>query len=147
MNACQGRDIPLETIEKGLKDESWRVRCAAMKICKENGIKFPSSRTIEPPDVVYKKCINDVIVVASIPKDAHIRGSVGRKCRASKAVITEIIGDICGYKVGISHYDAKTAYYVGDEVEIEDFDFGFDECSTGFHFFCSLNEARNYNFN
>jgi hypothetical protein len=31
MNACQGKDIPLEVIERGLKDSDWRVRYAAMK--------------------------------------------------------------------------------------------------------------------
>ena len=24
MNACQGREVPLEVIEQGLKDDSWR---------------------------------------------------------------------------------------------------------------------------
>ena len=33
MNACQGREVPLEVIEKGLKDEDWRVRQAAMNAC------------------------------------------------------------------------------------------------------------------
>ena len=32
MNACQGREVPLDIIERWLKDEDWRVRAAAMNI-------------------------------------------------------------------------------------------------------------------
>lgn len=121
-----------------------RLRAAAMNACKANNIPIPVIRTIEPPEKVYKKCIGGIIVVASIPKDAQVRGSVGHKCRASKAVIVDIIGDLCGEQVGISKYDLKTLYYAGDEVEIDNFDFSNEECSTGFHFFCTIEEARRY---
>ena len=144
MNACQGREVPLEVIEQGLKDDSWRVRAAAMNACKVNNMPIPVIRTIEPPKLVYKKCVGGIIVVASIPQDAQVRGSIGHKCRASKAVIKEIIGDLCGERVGISKYDLRTLYYAGDEVEIDNFDFSNEECSTGFHFFCTIEEARNY---
>ena len=144
MNACAGKDVPLEVIELGLKDSDCDVRSAAMKLYEERGIPVPVTRTIEPPALVYKKCVASVIVVAEIPKDAHVRGSFGHKCRASKAVIKEIIGDFCGEKVGISVYDRTTSYYVGDEVVIEDFDLSDEECSTGFHFFCTRQEAERY---
>lgn len=108
MNACQGREVPLEVIEQGLKDESWRVRAAAMNACKANNIPIPVIRTIEPPKLVYKKCVGGIIVVASIP------------------------------------YDLRTLYYAGDEVEIDNFDLSNEECSTGFHFFCTIEEARSY---
>jgi hypothetical protein len=144
MNACQGKDIPLEVIERGLKDQDWRVRAAAMKWCESKGIELPIVRTIEPPKTVYKKCVGGVIVCAEIPSDAQIRGSVGRKCRASTAYISDIIGDFAGEKVGISKYDHKTTYFIGDEVEIDNFDYSDEECSSGFHFFCTLKEAQNY---
>ena len=144
MNACNGREVPLEVIEKGLKDDDWRVRAAAMNACKANNIPIPVIRTIEPPELVYKKCIGGIIVVASIPKDAQVRGGFNRKCRASKAIIKQVIGDLCGEPVGISKYDLRTLYYAGDEVEIDNFDFSDEECSTGFHFFCTMEEARNY---
>lgn len=115
-----------------------------MNACKNNGISIPIIRTIEPPDLVYKKCVASVIVVASIPKDAQVRGRFGGKCRADKAVIKEVIGDFCGENVGISVYDKTTTYYAGDEVEIENFDLSNEECSTGFHFFCTKEEAENY---
>jgi hypothetical protein len=137
MNACNGRDVPLDLIEKGMKDSDCDVRAAAMEVSGTN-----ISRTFEPPERVYKKCMGDVIVVAEIPKDAYIRGSIGQKCRASKAKIVDIIGNFGGEKIGISTYDNVTCYFIGDEIEIDDFDMSFEECSTGFHFFCTEEEAR-----
>ena len=141
MTACQGREVPLEFIEKGLRDADWRVRQAAMTACQG---KDAISRTFEPPKEVYKKCFGGVIVCAHIPADAHIRGAEGRKCRASKAEIKRVIGNVCGEPVGISKHDMKTLYYEGDIVDIPDFDLSLEECSTGFHFFCSRIEAENY---
>lgn len=142
MNEKKLKDsISLELIEKGLKDSDWSVRQAAMNALRNRG---GVARTIEPPERVYKKCWGDVIIVAEIPKDAHIRGFIGQKCRASKAKIVDIIGDIGGTKIGISLYDRETCYFIGDEVEIDNFDMSFEECSTGFHFFCTLEEAQNY---
>ena len=144
MNACNGKDVPLEVIERWLKDSDWRVRAAAMNACKRNGIPIPVIRTVEPPDLVYKKCAGDVIVVATIPEDAQVRGAFGCKCRANKAIIKDIIGDFCGEKIGISVYDRMTTYYIGDEVCVENFDLSNEECSTGFHFFCTKEEAERY---
>ena len=139
------RQIPLEVIERGLTDSDWRVRAAAMNAC--NGRSdIPVIRTIEPPKTVYKKCLGGVIVRAENPDNAQIRGSYGSKYRTNKAVITDIIGDFCGEKVGISSLDKKTTQYVGDEIEIEDFDYSCQECSTGFHFFCTLKEAKEYEY-
>ena len=144
MNACNGKDVPLDIIERGLKDEDCDVRAAAMNACERLGIEIPAIRTIEPPERVYKKCLFGVIVVAEIPKDAEVRGRIGGKCRSNKAKIVDIIGDVAGEKVGISRYDGRTTYFVDDDVFIVDFDRGFDECSKGFHFFCTKKEAEEY---
>ena len=144
MNACQGKDIPLDVIKQWLSDSDWHVRTAAMKWYKSIGLDVPVIRTIEPPKIVYKKCLCGVIVCAEIPFDAQVRGNFGQKCRASKAKIVSVIGDFCGEKVGISTYDMKTTYFEGDEVEIEDFDYSDEECSQGFHFFCTLKQAQDY---
>ena len=144
MNACQGKDVPLEIIKRGLKDTDCDVRSAAMNACIKNGIQIPIIRTVEPPETVYKKCCENVIVCATIPKDAQIRGSFNTKCRANKAIITEIIGDFCGEKVGISSWDKTTTYFVGDKIEIQDFDYSDEECATGFHFFCKKELAEQY---
>ena len=136
------KQLSLETIEKWLRDADWRVRQAAMNACP--GREGAISRTFEPPKEVYKKCFGGVIVCAHIPADAHVRGMAGRKCRASKALIKKVIGNVCGEAVGISKYDMKTLYYEGDIVDIPDFDLSCEACSTGFHFFCTREEAENY---
>ena len=144
MNACAGKDVPLEVIEKGLKDSDCDVRAAAMNACKKAGIPIPTIRTIEPQQRVYKKCVGGVIVVAEIPKDAQIRGKIIGKCRTNKAKIVDIIGDFAGEKVGISIWDKTTTYFIGDDIEIDDFDMSDEECSTGFHFFCTIEQAQCY---
>ena len=144
MNACNGKDAPLDIIERGLKDSDWRVRTAAMTYCKDHNIPVPCYRTIEPPERVYKKCAGNVIVVASIPKDAEVRGSIYGKCRANKAKIIDILGTFGGEQVGISTWDRTTTYFIGDDIEIENFDRSDEECSTGFHFFCTLRQAEAY---
>ena len=144
MNACNGKDIPLEIIQQGLRDSDCDVRAAAMRICEERGIEYPVSRTFDPPERVYKKCVGGVIVVAEIPSDAHVRGRPNQKCRASKAVIVDIIGDLYGEKVGFSIWDKTTTYRIGDTVEIDNYDLSHEECSTGFHFFCTQGEAERY---
>ena len=148
MNACQGRDIPLDIIKQGLNDSDWRVRSAAMKYIKDNNIEnvYVPYRAIEPPKKVYKKCIGDVIIVATIPDDAEVRGGYNSKCRTNKAKIIDIIGAFGGVQVGVSMYDMTTAYFIGDDVYINDFDLSNEECSTGFHFFCDIEQAKNYNF-
>lgn len=138
------KKLPLEVIERWLKDPDWRVRQAAMNACTERGIPIPIIRTFEPPERVYKKCVADVIVVAEIPADAQVRGRAGKKCRANKAKIVDVIGTFAGEQVGISLWDKTTTYYIDDEVEIENFDLSDEKCSTGYHFFCTLEEAKNY---
>lgn len=145
MNACVGRDVPLALIEKGASDSDWHVRMAAMTACVGRRDISPN-RTFEPPKKVYKQCVGGVIVVAHIPKDAHVRGHKGEKCRASKAEIVDIIGDLYGERIGVSRHDPNVEYRVGDVVEIKNFDFSYNQCSSGFHFFCSLKEAQNYEY-
>lgn len=117
------QDVPLDVIERWLKDSDWRVRQAAMNACQKNGIQIPVIRTVEPPERVYKKCAFGVIVVAEIPATAQIRGTATGKCRASEAVIVDVIGD---------------------HVVIEDFDYSDEECSTGYHFFFTQEQAEQY---
>ena len=137
------REVPLEVIERGLKDGACDVRQAAYKIARERGMNV-CYRTFDPPALVYKKCEADVIVVAKIPEDAEVRGCPEGKCRTNKAEIVEIVGDFCGEPVGISKYDGTPWYYAEDVVEVEDFDYSNEECSTGFHFFCTREQAEAY---
>ena len=142
---CVGRtDIDSSLIEKGMGDVHVLVRSVAYKALKKLGHPIPLIRTFEPPETVYKKCLNNVIVCATIPKDAQIRGNVGEKCRASAAVITDIVGEFEGEQIGVSWYDETIKYHIGDTIEIDNFDYSNLECSTGFHFFCSLEEVEQY---
>lgn len=107
-------------------------------------LEYVEDRSFSPPDKVYKKCLGNVIVEAHIPGDAKVRGKSGVKCRASKAIITNIFGTMNGLSIGISSHDNNTIYKVGDTIEIDDFDEGIEFCSTGFHFFCTREEAEQY---
>ena len=140
MHACRGRDVPFDIIKQKLNDSSYNVRAAAVQYIKNNNINIDIEnlyipyRAIEPPKKVYKKCMGDVIVVATIPDDAEIRGGYRNKYRSNKAKIIDIIGTLDGVKIGISRFDMTTTYSIGDEIYIDDFDLSDTECSTGFHF-------------
>ena len=90
----------------------------------------------------YKKCLNRIIVKLLIPKEAKRNNAFGRKCRAEYAKVIEIIGA----DNAISQHDNSFIYKVGDIVgPTTPFDEDFtNECSTGIHFFITLEEAKNY---
>jgi hypothetical protein len=143
MNACKGKNIPIDIIEKGLNDNNYRVITAAMDVCQINRKNIPLIRTFEPPKKVYKKCLKDIIIVAEIPKTAHVRGGYNKQCRASEAIIVDVIGDIYGEKIGISYNNNNyTIYKIGDKVIINDFDYSNKVCSTGYSFLCTKEEAE-----
>ena len=87
----------------------------------------------------WKKCRDGVIVKLRIPEDAERIHAFGRKCRAQFADVLEVIGA----EVGISSYDEKTEYRVGERVTCGKW--GEDwtrECSGGIHFFITRLEAE-----
>jgi len=90
----------------------------------------------------YKKCLNGIIVKLLIPKEAKRNNAFWRKCRAEYAKVIEIIGA----DKAISQHDNSFIYKVGDIVgPTTPFDEDFtNECSTGIHFFITLEEAKNY---
>lgn len=150
MDICQDLGVPFDILKQWLTDDECNVRAAAVQYIKNNNINidiesiYVPYRAIEPPKKVYKKCMGDVIVVATIPDDAEIRGGYCNKHRANKAKIIDIIGTFGGVKVGVSMYDKRTTYFVGDEVYVDNFDLFDNECSTGFHFFCDIEQAKKY---
>lgn len=149
MYAAAGqKNVPRKWILDCLDDANEDVVIAA-RTAAEGRTDISPTRVIESGDKVYKRCLGEVIVVAKIPDTADIRGDKNKygdiKYRANQAEIVDIIGDFFGEKVGISCYDGETQYRVGDVIKILDFDHSDTICSTGFHFFLTLEEARNYN--
>jgi hypothetical protein len=107
----------------------------------ENTAFFALQCPEEGSFVAWKKCQNDVIVKLLIPEDAKRSSATSRKCRASKAVVLEVIGA----EKAISKNDASFVYEVGKEVIPDSFDDNrWNECSHGIHFFLTRKEAENY---
>ena len=89
--------------------------------------------------VGWKKCRNEVLVKLLIPADAKRSHGTERKCRASHVDVLEVIGA----EVGVSIYDFKTEYRVGQRITAN----GWDEdrwntCSQGIHFYFTRAEAE-----
>lgn len=134
-------DVPDAWVKELLSDNSLYVRRAAGLACK--GRKFLPIRDFEPPEHVYKKCLNNVVVTAKIPADAEIRGNFRGTARANKALIMDVEGDFYGENVGVSIYDQQVLYHVGDEVLVPDFNMSEKKYSTGFYF-CPCREDLRY---
>lgn len=91
--------------------------------------------------VAWKQCSDNVLVKLLIPEDAKRSSGTSRKCRASKAIVLEIIGAEKAY----SKHDAEFVYEVGKEIIPDSFNEDrWDECSHGVHFFITRKEAENY---
>ena len=91
----------------------------------------------------WKKCRDGVIVKLLIPEDAKRSSATSRKCRASKAVVLEVIGA----ETAISEYDFNCVYEKGKTLVVDCFDDNrWNECSSGIHFFLTRKEAENYKF-
>jgi hypothetical protein len=87
----------------------------------------------------WKKCKECVLVKVEIPDGARRSNSTGRKCRAERVRVIEVIGG----EVGISLRDEKTEYRVGEIVECHEWDEDrWKECSGGIHFFLTKIEAE-----
>ena len=95
---------------------------------------------LSEPIIGWKKCKNNVLVKLEIPRGATVFSINNSKCRTDKAKVLEIIGNDRAY----SKYKFFS-YYVGDVIEIFDFNCEYNvECAQGIHFFKSREEAENY---
>ena len=89
----------------------------------------------------YKKTKEGVVITAEIPAGAIVFCINGSKCRTNRAKITDMVGN----DVLHSQYDNSFEYRLGQEIEIKDFNLMYNvECSSGFHFFRTREEAENY---
>ena len=100
-----------------------------------------ASHLPEGPFHAWKKCQNETIVKLLIPEDAERSHGTERKCRASKAVVLEVIGA----DEGVSIYDGTTRYRVGETVIPDGWDTDrWNTCGQGIHFFITRLEAEAY---
>ena len=89
----------------------------------------------------WKKCRDQVLVKLRIPEESRRCHAFGRKCRAEYVDVLEVIGA----DIGVSQYDGKTTYRVGQRVHCDQFDENWrNECSGGIHFFITQVEAMNW---
>ena len=87
----------------------------------------------------WKKCKSNVIVKLLIPDDAQRSSATSRKCRASKAIVLDVIGA----DIGVS--DRGLEYRKGETVYPDSWDDNrWAECSHGIHFFITRREAELY---
>jgi hypothetical protein len=94
----------------------------------------------EGPLFGWKKCRDGVLVRLFIPSRARRSNSTGRKCRAERAKVLEVIGA----EKGISQYDGTTVYEVGKWVYCDKWNEDrWVECG-GIHFFITRTEAEAY---
>ena len=95
---------------------------------------------LSEPIIGWKKCKNNVLVKLEIPRGAIVFSINNSKCRTDKAKVLEIIGGDRAY----SKYKFFS-YYVGDVIEIFDFNCEYNiECAEGIHFFRTREEAEHY---
>jgi len=98
--------------------------------------------------VGWKKCRDGLIVKLLIPADAKRSNATGRKCRASKAEVLEIIDindDENKPGEAVSQWDIGFVYRLGETIEPSGFNEDrWNECSEGIHFFITRTEAEEY---
>lgn len=96
----------------------------------------------------YKKCYSGAIVHLLIPKGSIVFSINGRKHRTNKCKVIKV-EDRYGNEIHIafSLYDEDFKYETNKEYEIEDFNLMYNvECSSGIHFFKTIEEAKVYNY-
>jgi hypothetical protein len=90
----------------------------------------------------WKKCRQGIIVKLLVPEDAQRSHGSERKCRASKAVVLDVLGADVAYSGG--GY-GEVEYRKGETVTPDSWDADrWNVCSHGIHFFLTRIEAEEY---
>lgn len=94
----------------------------------------------------WKKLEGGVIARLRVPASAGRVNSTGRKCRAERAKVVELLGrDGKPITEGFSRHDPGFIYKVGKMSVPDSYDPDFRvECSNGIHFFITRQEAEGY---
>lgn len=117
------------------------LRSADLQSAENIDLVIAQTRIVGEGDlIVWKKCMDNVLVKLKVPAKAKRSNAFGRKCRAEYVKVLEVINA----KVGISIHDSKTKYAVGEIVKCDRWDKDFtNECSGGIHFYLTKIEAEN----
>ena len=98
---------------------------------------------LKEPMTGYKKTKEGIVITATIPAGAIVFCINGSKFRTNKARIIDMGGQ---NKVLHSLYKSNFEYRLLQDIEIEDFNLMYNvECTSGFHFFRTREEAEKYN--
>ena len=110
-----------------------------------NGAPLALARSTFLPEgaiIGWKKCQDGILVKLLIPDHAKRSHGASRKCRASEALVLEVIGADQAH----SQFDGTFVYRAGETVRpvepwCED---RWNECASGIHFFITREEAEAY---
>jgi hypothetical protein len=116
-------------------------------LCGAKNADLVVARTTILPEgnlIGWKKCESGVIVKLLIPSDAKRSSASGRKCRAERAKVLEIVGSDIAFSTGDARQILK--YVVGETVCcVEPFcEDRWQECASGIHFYITRIEAENH---
>lgn len=128
-----------------------RTNLAYANLTRAKNADHAIAQTVIVPEgsfTAWKLCRENILVKLLIPEDAKRSNASGRKCRAEKAQVLELI-DLTDKRkkpqVAISQHDEKTEYREGETVVCDKWDENrWEECSGGIHFFITRLEAENY---
>lgn len=112
-----------------------------------NLIEYRKGKILRDDIIGYKKCVDEhnryaVTVTLKIPRGSIVFSINGHKCRTNRAIVMAISGVPRAYSLLHEHC---MSYYVGDEINIYNFDCQYNrECAEGIHFFMTREEAEEY---
>jgi len=115
---------------------------ANLRSAKNADYAIAQTRILPEGDIIgWKKCENSVMVKMLIPQGVRRSHAFGRKCRAERVYVLDVIGA----KVGISTHNSTTEYRKGATVSCDKWCDDFtQECAGGIHFFITRIEAENF---
>ncbi len=140
--ACKDSDMPFVFFNKALRSTDPFLHEAGL-VATYSKKDFEPVRQIDP-EVVYKKCVGNIIVKGTIPKNTSIRITGKNQGRADKFYVEKITGDFYGEKIGMSFFDCDTQYQEGFVIRVSDFNPSCAESTTGIHFFTNEEDARKF---
>ena len=142
----QGADLRYADLQDAdlryAKLQDAKLQDAKLQDANLQGAGLPVLSILPEGDLIgWKKCQGNIMVKLSIPADALRSNATGRKCRASKAIVLEVLDA----DTAVSKHDTSFKYVTGQTVEVPDFDEDWTvECGRGIHFFITRQEAERY---